>query len=155
MFEQFLPQRVDNTYRGYKLALWLFGVVVLMKAVQSLSSIFNGYSVATSADGIPVDTFTSAGARTVVALFATLGLSQFMICLLCALVLVRYRSMVPIMFALLLLQHLGGRLIAQFLPIVRTGTPPGFYINLVLITVMIVGFALSLRSQSNLRVQEL
>ena len=23
--DRLLPQRVDNTYRGYKLALWLFG----------------------------------------------------------------------------------------------------------------------------------
>jgi hypothetical protein len=153
MFDQFLPVRVDNTYRGYKVALWLFGLVVFVKAVQSLASIFNGYSVATSADGIPVDTFTSAGARTVVSLFAALGLSQFMICLLCTLVLVRYRSMVPVMFALVLLQHLGGRLIAQFLPIVRTGRPPGVYINLALVAAMIVGLALSLRSQGNPRVQ--
>jgi len=154
MFDQFLPDRLDNTYRGNKLALWLFGLVVFMKAIQSLNSIFNGYSVATIADGIPVDTFTSAGAQTVVSLFAVLGLSQFMICLLCTLVLVRYRSMVPIMFALFLLQHLGGRLILQFLPIVRTGTAPGFYVNLALTTVMIVGLALSLRSQDNLQRQE-
>jgi len=154
MFNQFLPQRVDNTYRGHKLALWLFALLVLMKVGISLNSIFNGYSVATSADGIPLDTFTSAGARAVVSLFALLGLSQLMICLLCILVLARYRSMVPFMFALLLLEHLSRKLILQFLPIVRTGTPPGFFVNLVLLAVMIVGLALSLRSQDNLQAQE-
>ena len=153
MLDQLFPDRVDNTYRGYRVALWLFALVVSVKAIQSLASIFNGYSVATSADGIPVDTFTSAGARTIISLFAALGLSQFMICLLCALVLIRYRSMVPIMFALVLLHQLGGRLIARFLPIVRSGTPPGFYVNLALITVMIVGLALSLRRQGAPRAQ--
>ena len=154
MFDQLFPQRVDNTYRGYKLALWLFALVVLMKVAMSLNSIFNGYSVATSADGIPLDTFTSAGAQTVVSLFALLGNSWLMICLLCILVLARYRSMIPLMFALLLLEHLSRKLILQFLPMVRTGTPPGFYVNLVLLAVMIVGLALSLGSQDNLQAQD-
>jgi len=153
--DRLLPQRVDNTYRGHKLALWLFGAVVLMKLAMSLNSIFNGYVVASSADGIPLDTFPSAAAQTVVALFAIWGLAHLMICLLCILVLVRYRSMVPLMLALLLLEHLSRKLILQFLPIVRTGTPPGFFINVILLALMIVGLALSLRSQSNLRVQEL
>jgi hypothetical protein len=78
-----------------------------------------------------------------------------MICLLCILVLVRYRSIVPFMFAFLLLENLSRKLLLQFVPMVRTGTPPGFYLNLGLLTLMIVGLALSLRSQSNLRVQEL
>jgi hypothetical protein len=153
--DQFLPQRVDNTYRGYKLALWLFALVVVMKIAMSLNSIFNGYMVASSADGIPLDTFPSAAAQTVVSLFAIWGLAHLMICLLCILVLARYRSMVPLMLALLLLEHLSRRLILQFLPIVRTGTPPGFFVNLILLALMIAGLALSLRSQSNLRVREL
>src|SRR2546425_4617721 len=150
MFSQFLPQRIDNTYRGHKLALWLFGLLLLMKIAMSLNSIFNGYSVASSADGIPLDTFTPVAARTVVSLFALLGLSNFVICLLCILVLARYRSMIPFMFALLLLEYMSRKLILQFLPIVRTGTPPGFYINLVLLALMIVGLALSLRSEGTL-----
>ncbi len=153
--DRLLPQRVDNTYRGHKLALWLFGAVVLMKLAMSLNSIFNGYVVASSADGIPLDTFPSAAAQTVVSLFAIWGLAHLMICLLCILVLARYRSMVPFMFAFLLLEHLSRKLLLQFVPMLRTGTPPGFYINLGLLTLMIVGLALSLRSQSNLQAQEL
>jgi hypothetical protein len=154
MFDQLFPQRVDNTYRGYKLALWLFALLMFMKVAMSLNCIFNGYSVATSADGIPLDTFTSAGAQTVVSLFALLGNSWLMICLLCILVLARYRSMVPLMFGLLLLEHLSRKLILQFLPMVRTGTPPGFFVNLVLLAVMLVGLALSLGSQDNLQAQD-
>ena len=153
--DRLLPQRGDNTYRGHKSALWLFALVVVIKVAMSLNSIFNGYVVASSADGIPLDTFPSAATQTVVALFAIWGLVHFMICLLCILVLVRYRSIVPFMFAFLLLENLSRKLLLQFVPMVRTGTPPGFYLNLGLLTLMIVGLALSLRSQSNLRVQEL
>jgi len=151
MFNPLFPQRVDNTYRGYKLALWFFGLLVLMKLAISLNSIFNGYSVASSADGIPLDTFTSAGAQAVVSIFALLGLAHLMICLLCILVLVRYRTLIPFMIALLLLEYLGRKLILHFLPIAKTGTPPGFIVNLVLLALMIVGLALSLRSRDNLQ----
>jgi hypothetical protein len=144
-----LPRQVDNTYRGYKLALWLFGLLVLMNTSISLGTIFNGRDAASSADGIPLDTFTPAGARAVVSLFALWGLSQLMICLLCIVVLVRYRAMVPFMFALLLLEHLSRRLILQIMPIATTGTPPGYFINLGLLALMIVGLALSLWSKED------
>ena len=153
MFKQLFPQRVDNTYRGYKLALWFFALVVLMKVAMSLNSIFNGYFVASSADGIPLDTFTAAGAQTVVSLFAIWGLAQLVICLLCILVVVRYRSMIPFMFALLLLEHLSRKLILHFLPVAKTGSPPGFSVNLVLLALIVVGLALSLRSQDNPQAQ--
>ena|SRR5258708_23022388 len=149
MFNQIFPRRVDNTYRGYNLALWLFGLLVLMKTGISLGTIFNGYTAASSADGIPLDTFTPAGARAVVSLFALWGLCQLMICLLCVLVLVRYRGMVPFMFALLLLEHLSRRLILHIMPIETTGAPPGYFINLGLLALMICGLALSLWSKGD------
>jgi hypothetical protein len=152
MLKQLLPQRIDNTYRGHNLALWLFALLLFMKIAMSLNSIFNGYSVATSADGIPLNTFTPAGAQAVVSLFAIWGLSHFMICLLCIVVLARYRALIPFMFALILLEHLSRKLILHFLPIIRTGTPAGFYVNLILVALMIVGLALSLLSRGKRQV---
>jgi hypothetical protein len=155
IFNQLLPESFDNTYRGRKLALWLFALIVLMRVLMSLNSILNGRYVASSADGIPLETYTPAAAQTAVSLFALLGLSNLMICLGCVLVLARYRSMVSLMFTLLLLQYMGGRLILHYLPIVRTGTPPGFYVNLSLLVLMIIGLVLSLRSHGNFRRQDL
>jgi MYXO-CTERM domain-containing protein len=57
------------------------------------------------------------------------------------------------MFALLLLEHVGRRLVLYLMPIARTGTPPGYYVNLVLLAVMLLGLALSLRRRSDLEVQ--
>ena len=148
MFSQLLPQRVDNTYGGHKLALWFFGLLVLMKTAMSVNSIFFGHKIATSADGVPLDTVPPAAAQTVLALFAIWGLGHVMICLLCILVLVRYRALIPFMFLFLLLEHLGRKLVLHFIPIVRTGTPPGSYVNLALLAVMIVGLVLSLSRKS-------
>lgn len=154
MFNQLLPQQVDNNYRGYKSALWLFATLLFIKVGISLSCIFNGRHAASSADGIPLETFTSAGAQVVVSLFALWGLSQLMLCSLGILVLVRYRSMISFMFALLLLEQLSRKLILQFLPVVKTQTLVGSYVNLLLLAVMIVGLALSILSQGNLRTQK-
>jgi hypothetical protein len=124
-----------------------------MRVAMSVNSMFNAAEVASSADGIPLDTYAPAAAGTIISLFALLGLAHFTLCLLGILVLVRYRSMIPFMFALLLLEHLGRRLILHLMPIVRTGTPPGFYVNLVLLAVMLAGLALSLRRPGDLEVQ--
>ena len=105
MLNQLFPRQIDNSYRAHKLALWLFGLVVLVKLAISLGSIFNGYEAPSSADGIPLDTFTPSGAQAVVTLFALLGLAHLTICLLCVVVLIRYRAMVPFMYALLLLEY--------------------------------------------------
>ena len=144
MITKLLPERVDNTFHGHTLALWLFALLLLLKVAMSLNSIVNGYSVASTADGIPLDAFPPDAARTVVAMFAIWGLAHFTICVVCMLVLARYRSAVPFMLALLLLEHLSRKLILQVLPIARIGTPPGFYVNLGLVALMIVGLALSL-----------
>jgi hypothetical protein len=77
-----------------------------------------------------------------------------MISLLGILVMVRYRALLPFMFVLLLLEHLGSRLILQVMPIARIGAPPGSAINLVLLAVMILGLALALWKQDHLQAQQ-
>jgi hypothetical protein len=141
---RFLPPSIDNTYRGYKAALWIFGALLLMRIVMSVNCIFNGYSVATTADGVPVDTFTPAGRQQVVYLFAAWGLAQLAISLIGVLALVRYRSVVPFMFALLLIELLSRKLIGRFIPTVSSATAPAPYVNLTLLTLMVAGLALSL-----------
>ena len=70
MFNTLLPQRIDNSYSGQKLAIWLFAVVVFVKMLQSVFVIFVGDSIVRSADGIPLETYTPEAAQTVVAVFA-------------------------------------------------------------------------------------
>ena len=149
MFNQLLPPRIDSAYRGHKLALWLFALVLAFRIAQSLVVIFGGSSIVTSADGIPLDTFTLAGAQTVVALWTLLGVTRLFIFLICVLTLLRYRSAIPLMFALLLLYYLAAQLSLQFVPVVRTGTPPGPIANMVLLVLTLVGLALSLWSRSD------
>ena len=88
------------------------------------------------------------------ALFAMWGLSQLVFSVFGVLALIRYRAMIPFLFVLLLLEHLARKLILLVKPIATTGTPPGIYINLVLLGLMIVGLVLSLRSRADLPLQQ-
>jgi len=144
MLNKLLPPHLDNTYRGRKLALWLFGFVVLIRSIQSVMIIINGHSIATSADGIPLETYPAAAAQTILALFAILSLNRLLISLVCVVVLIRYRSAIPSMFVLLILGYLAGEIILRFIPIIRVGTPPGPIVNLIMFALMIVGLVLSL-----------
>jgi hypothetical protein len=149
MLESLLPRRLDNEYRGSRLALWLFGVVVAMKSVQSLAIILNGYPTARDADGIPLDSFTPAAAHTVVAVFAQGSLWRLFFCLVCGLVLLRYRRAVPLMFALLALNYLAAQLVFVFIPLPRVGAPVGPLVNLLLFVGMLAGLGLSLRRRGD------
>jgi hypothetical protein len=144
MFNRLLPQPIDNKYSGSKIALWLFGLIVFVHIVQSVMVLVNGHSIAQSADGIPLETYPAAAAQTILAIFMIASLRRLIISLICAVVLFRYRSAVPLMFVVLGLSYLGGQVIFRFVPIVRVGTPPGVIMNLIMFGLTIVGLALSL-----------
>ena len=151
LFDRLLPRTIDNSYRGSKIALWLFAVLLLMRIAMSVNCIFNGYSVASNADGIPLDTFPRAAAQVVVSLVGAWAIAQLAISILGAIVLVRYRSALPSMFALLLADLAGRQVLHRFIPVVRTGTPPAGIVNLVLFSLISVGMVLSLMRPSNRR----
>lgn len=144
MLDKLLPQPIDNTYSGSKIALWLFGFIVFVQILQSVMVILNGQMTAQSADGIPLESYPAAAAQTILSLFMVSSLRRLIISLVCAVVLFRYRSAVPLMFVVLVLGYLGGQIIFQFVPIVRVGTPPGVIMNLIMFGLTIVGLALSL-----------
>jgi hypothetical protein len=144
VLDKLLPQPIDNRYSGSKIALWLFGLIVFVHILQSVMVIVNGYSIAQSADGIPLETYPAAAAQTILAIFMVASLRRLIISLMCAVVLFRYRSAVPLMFVVLGLSYLGGQVIFQFVPIVRVGTPPGVVVNLIMFGLTVVGLALSL-----------
>ena len=146
MLDTIFPRSVDAGYRGRRLGLWIFGLVIFMKTGIALSTIFNGRHAAISADGIPVDTYTPAGERAFLTQLAAWGLSQVALNLIGWVVLIRYRALVPFMFTLLLLEHVIRRLVYVLMPIERIGTPRGLYINLAMIAVMVLGLVLSVRT---------
>ena len=144
-FATLLPTTIDNTYRGHKLGLWLLAVVVAVKVLQIASVMIDGPGIVEAADGIPLNTFGAEAARTVVAAFIGMGVSRLLICVLCAIVLWRYRSVIAWVFLLLAIHDIARELVLQ--P-VRIGTPIGPFVNWALLALTVAGIALSLRKTS-------
>lgn len=144
IIDRLLPRRIDNLYQGSKIALWILGVLIAVRTMQSVMILVNGYSIAQSADGIPLETYPAAAAQTIVALFTLSAVNRLVISLICVVVLVRYRRAVPLMFLLLLVTYAAGQLVGRVVPIVRVGQPPAAVMNLTLLGLTILGLVLSL-----------
>jgi len=144
--ERVLPRQIDNSFNGHRLALWLLAALIALRLLMSINSIVNTESVAVGADRIPLDSYGPAAARTVLMLFASTALGQLALTLIAFTALIRYRTLVPFIFVVLIAEHLARRSLVQSYAIERAdGASPGWYINLAILTVMAVGLVLSLR----------
>lgn len=147
MLEKIFPKQFDNVFRGHFLATWLFGAAVLMELAMATNSLVNTRTVATLADAIPLDRYGYGAAQTVVAIFALAGLFRLLLALQGLLVIVRYRSMIPFMFILLLALHLGSKALLVLHPIARSGVSSarlGSGFVYAIIAILFIGFGLSL-----------
>jgi hypothetical protein len=138
------PRQADNAYRGQTLALWILGLVIVLRLMMGANSAFNTHTVAVRADGIPVDSYPAAAAQTILSIFAALGLNYLLWSALGIIVLIRYRTLVPMTFLLLLTGLLARRVQSYFLPVPIVGAPPAKIVGLVLIALMVSGLVLSL-----------
>src|SRR5437773_6189799 len=148
MLNRLLPSMANFTYAGSRLSLWLLGLVLFMKLAIALGAIFNAHYAASVADGIPIDSYTPQATQAFLSLFASPGLSQFVLGLLGVLLLLRYRPLVPLFLLVLLIEYLARKGVNAYLPIARSGNAPGGAINWAIFGVMLLAFVLSMR-QSN------
>jgi len=147
MLNSIFPKQFDNAYRGHRLAIWLFIPVVLMELGVGANSIINTRTVAMSADGIPLDRYGAGGAEAVIALFAIAGLFRVVVALQGVVVLVRYRTMIPLMYLELLILQLGSKALLLVNPIAKSGVSTaqlGSAFILALLAMLLIGFFLSL-----------
>jgi hypothetical protein len=151
MLQRLFPSAADFTYRGSRIALWLLGFVLALKLAIALGAIFNGHYAATVADGIPVDSYTPEGAQAFLSLFASLGLSQFMLAAFGVMLLLMYRPLVPLFLLLLLVEYAARKGVNAYFPIVRSGQATGGAINWALFGVMVLAFILSMRQSNHAR----
>jgi hypothetical protein len=148
MLGRIFPRQFDNQYRGHWLGLLLFVLVLVVKSLQGIESIIQTEQTMIRADGIPLATFSPVASQEAILMFALLGMYLLVIPVQSIVVLVRYRSMVPFMLLMLIVIQLGVRTIHLFRPdsaaLTDSGPPIGFYVNLGILGVTIIAFALSL-----------
>ena len=144
MMTRLLPAEVDNRYRGHPLGLWLFVLIALQRVALALTHLLRADGGAQSISTIPLDTYPPSAAQNVVGIFARMGLEQLLFGLLCLLVLIRYRALIPLMYLLIVVQYLGSRVVGQVKPLALTGTSGAGTPLLVIAILSALGLFLSL-----------
>ncbi len=137
------PARFDNTYRGHPVARWLLYALTFVNLGIGLATVFRPDSGA-AADGIPLDRYAGGGAAAVVSAVALLGLAKVLMGLLAVMALARYRSMIPLIYLLMVTDFLAHKAIGAMKPMAYVGGAPAGYLVPTLIALSIVGLALSL-----------
>lgn len=155
ILSRIFPRQIDNAYRGHWLGLVLFVLVIVLRTTQGINSMVITRSVITGADAIPLDTFSQPAANTLISIFALLGVSSLIVSLIGLIALVRYRAMIPLLFLVIFVSQIGARLIMLIYPIARSadlsmnyaGQPIGFWFNLGVMAMTLIGFILSLQNR--------
>ena len=114
-----LPRKVDNEYRGGWFPLFGFCLVFATQIFSSTVHLLKPDSGVNSIASIIVFPFEGvADPNNVIYMFSAVGgVSQMMFTLLYALVLWRYRSLIPLMLAFMLLETLLGFIVTTMHPL--------------------------------------
>lgn len=144
VLDSLFPAQFDNVYRGNRLALWLFYPLTAVTLWRSQHHMLAPDGGAQSIATIPLDNYANGAAATIIAIFAQWGLVQLLLGLLMLLAAFRYRSMVPLMWLIVLVEWTGRGLIGQFKPVETLGTAPGQIGNLVVPVIALVMLVLAL-----------
>lgn len=139
-----LPKIVDNQYRGVKLAQYAFLLITAVTIVRSLIHVFAPDGGAQSIATIPLSAYSAEAAATVVLMFSLWGLSQLLMGLVYLGVYLKYKSLIPMMYVLLIVEYAMRIVIGQMKPIVTTGTAPGSVGSWIMVPVCVVLLVLSL-----------
>jgi len=136
-----LPSQADNTIRGMKLPIWVFMLIAMVSAVRSCIHIFAPDGGAGSIAGMDLSVAGSGG---VVFAFALWGSAQLVYALVQLAVAFRYRSLVPAMYVLLVIETALRMLVGHLKPVPFAHTPPGAIGNYVILPMAALMLGLSL-----------
>jgi len=134
-----LPAVADNQIRGLKLPAYLFAIIAIVSTVRSCIHIFAPDGGAGSIAGMDLSV---AGANGIVFAFALWGSAQLVYAIVQLAVAFRYRSLIPVMYLLLIFETILRIFVGRTKPVTFSHTPPGAYGNYVILPLAIVMFAL-------------
>jgi hypothetical protein len=156
VFSRIFPKKFDNDYRGYKLAIWLLVLLLLFKTAISVNAIgwnplMTSGEVLQRADGFPLDTFSTNAADAAVLLFAAWGVTHLVFNVLGFIALIRYRTMIPLLYLLMAIDHIGRRILTDTFPLTRVEDGSIVVpVNLILVALLLIGFGMSVTTPEKL-----
>ena len=141
-----LPAQVDNTIRGNRLPAYLFLVLAMISTVRSCIHLLAPDGGAGSIAGMDLSV---AGASGIIFAFALWGSSQLIYAFIQLAVAFRYRSLVPAMYVLLILETSLRMWVGHMKPVTFAHTPPGAYANYIMLPLAVLMLALSFSQSSH------
>lgn len=139
-----LPRRITARYGGAPWIVPVFALLVLLTLVRSVLHIVLPDGGAESIATIALSGYSEAARGAVIHIFSLWGLSQLLLGAIYLIVLLRYRSLVPLMLLTMLVEYSARLLLGQLKPVETVGTAPGAIGNIVLPPVLVLIFVLSL-----------
>jgi hypothetical protein len=133
-----LPAQADNSIRGMKLPVYVFTSISIVSLIRSSIHLLAPDGGAGSIAGMNLSV---AGADGIIFAFALWGSAQLVYALIQLVVAFRYRSLVPLMYVLLIVETLLRLRVGHTKPVTFAHTPPGAignYVILPLASLMLV-----------------
>jgi len=150
-FSVLLPAQADNTVGGVHLPVYVFGILAIVSTVRSCIHLLAPDGGAGSIAGMDLSV---AGASGIIFAFALWGSSQLIYALIQLAVAFRYRSLIPFMYVLLILETLLRMLVGHIRPVTFARTPPGAIGNYVMLPLAALMLVLSLRGATTSELAE-
>jgi uncharacterized membrane protein len=129
------PKQLDNSFRGNRIAVIVFALITVFTLARSCIHIFAPDGGASSIAGINTSV---EGGSNVISMFALWGLAQLLMGLVYVVVFFRYKSLIPFMYILVIIEYSGRVLIGTVKPLIVSHTPPGAIGDYILIPLAIM-----------------
>ena len=124
------PETASNQMRGWKLPVYIFMLLAVISTVRSCIHLFSADGGAGSIAGMDLSV---AGADGIIFAFALWGSAQLVYAIIQLLVAFRYRSLIPFMYLLLIVETLLRMLVGKMRPVSFAHTPPGAIGNFIIL----------------------
>lgn len=140
-----IPKFIDNDFKGKNISLYIFYLISPITIIRSLIHIFAPDGGAKSIANIPLYLYSKNASDTIIHIFSEWGLSQLIMGILYLIVLLKYKSLIPLMYLFLVIEYSTRLLLTIYKPIVIEGHAPGGVANYFLVPLLIILFILSLK----------
>lgn len=145
MLKVLLPEKADNTYLGHKITKWLLYLYIFKSFFAACVHMFAPDGGAMSIASVTLDAFSQSGADSVITMFGLWGMEQFVIGFIALIIISRYQSLIPLLWAIYALEYFGRFATKFFTPGLATAsTPPGVLTDTVLVPLAIIMFIIAI-----------
>lgn len=141
MMEQIFPKQADQSYFGHQAAYYIFAAIAITSLIRSLIHVF----LPDGGAGVIAGLNLTLGGENIVFAFGLWGVSQTIYAFIQLLVAFRYKSLIPLMYVLLIMETLGRMMIGIIKPPILQSVPPGGYANWIILPLAIFMLYLSFK----------